>query len=334
MPTDLTPDQVLSFFHYPPLWLSDKSAVNKEDHTVDFALLKAEVFRREDNLQGLKIRATRDGEFFFDFTGTGWGVIPDNLTLSNEVDKGRLASIDGLKIAAINAFLVCLYSRYRDVGGWAIRHMHVRPWQTATVASFDSTQGSCNASYGSGLKEARDPNTYRKDLAHRLDKRIADRVDTISSEVFENACDTFDLILKLPFEEGAVRVALCSAAADKLKDNEFDTSLVLSWAVVESIISQQWVASVNSGTQPQDNPKAWKMVKELADGGHISATEQADITTVREARNHWLHQFIPVDEAKAKAGLALAFALFKKFFNISLGINVSGNYRTSSHPKK
>ena len=100
----------------------------------------------------------------------------------------------------------------------------------------------------------------------------------------------------------------------------------MSWAVVESIVANQWVTRLQGGVAPARYPHSHEMIAELVAATALTAAEEGRISQTRRVRNAWIHQFARVSEEQAREAFYLAMTLYAKFTGVVIHLAVSGNY--------
>jgi hypothetical protein len=181
--------------------------------------------------------------------------------------------------------------------------------------------------------------SYRPDIPIHLDSRLSMR-QVINIEVFKESIRLFNLIIN-----DKITIKLLSNVAKSLSEykiGNYDTSLILSWFVIESVLTQKWITYLNSKntTYPSGNKRinsdrlknltgfdfTINIINNLLElNENINFELFDDIDKIRGYRNKIVHQnlFFETEPEHCQLAINKATELVLEKFDFSITPNLS-----------
>lgn len=263
---------------------------------------------------GIDVRVTQDGFFTFDFSDTIPGA-PDQ----TNVEFDDLVGLARRRVQAMNCYLACLYTSIVEIDGYSMTKMLVTPRSLVAVREDSMSFGGPDA-WGS--------------FAHRYQKTrgvnatgLLTRHNVLSLEVLDRSFELLDLLLLEKDDNLLVLTELLLRSVAALEDHDFPLGLVTAWAVCEFLTQRLWQVYISHNSERKGvRFLDAERVRRLKDGRTYTAAVILEVlsledvlplslykrlTTVRTARNGWLHQLRPIGREDAQQSVEAAQEMLK-----------------------
>jgi len=282
----------------------------------------AEVVAETSLPQDLRAHVSRDGLFAFDFSR--WApYLAEHLALGTGFDS--LANRVLRRTALMNAHLACLYTALVRVQHHHVDPMCVTPGSMFPMRSLEAgAQGIPNPLLGY-LVSARYESTYPTGYLVAGDVRIALRT-LIETPTVEESFRLLTEILNHPSSDRALELAgLLVRSAAALFDHDYNLGLITAWAVIESLLQELWEGYIEDNRHREIEDAQVSFInagrKERLTGRDITASLKAEmlslldrlpfelygkLSSVRVARNKWIHDLEPVPASTSEMAMQVA----------------------------
>jgi hypothetical protein len=330
-------NNVTGFYHDPPLFLVELPV----DHAAAGGTWKV-FFDRFDKevLQtnvagGLKIRASVEGLFAFDFGAVNSCAIPDGAP--DGKDMFLIAEKSFRRTLYMNAYLAFFYTQRVLIDNFGSDRMIVTPDIAFRMNETDSnlTAGGMGNQRVAHLATARFESTYSAGIPHHMDRRTQ-RGTAVSADVLTAAADDLSALIASYDEDGVLLVDLFLRASKAFQDSNRSLCLITYWTIVERIINDLWkqmqhdfrshegALFISKSRRERLNDgrtfTAAVMAEMLSFLDYISKEVYDDVSAVRKARNDWMHSLKTVDIDTAQQANSLCERLLKQ----AKGVTVLG----------
>jgi hypothetical protein len=251
-PADLPPtaprkvSEVVAFYLFPRAWIGERPVVNHHCSGLDHLF---DEVHRQTLESGIETRILRVGIFVFDFSKSDYRTTTEHEFSS--VDE--VADLNLHRLAALNAYLLCLNLAFTSRTGIALEKQLLRPADLILPDSFENAHGY--AYQGRSLIERPIPSFHELKASffqHSADGDIL-RYNAIlhwglesqtrpcfDFSVLRDSFVRFDGILKHPTEHALLLVSLIAQASKACEDFDYGLSLISAWAVTEKLLTAQW----------------------------------------------------------------------------------------------
>lgn len=241
-------DRYIGFYSSRPFWAKDTPIFTGSNPEEFFNIMSEEVFIHENDNYKLKI--CRDGLFLFQIK-----------EMAEEVAKL-------LNTGSFGANLNTLWSTYLDhlnciyilFESSVLQQMNLAYFEIAEITNRDAFaiwfeggrlggHSVPTLSVASKFQSARYISTYRIyselgfDQSIEMDERVAGRI-IVTREVFDRLVQDFDKVFS-NFNEVKILSNLIKSLSE-YKIANYDTSLILSWFIIESYLSRKWRDLLNT----------------------------------------------------------------------------------------
>jgi len=334
-------ERYLGFYFSNPFWLDQKIDVDSLRVSPD--LFTAELSRIIFTHVGIgyTLKVCRDGRFLLRINSIAEQIeatyAEPNMSFGNHLS----AWSEYLMFA--NAFALIFQSTHLEVSNFGYFESRELTNKDAFGIRVENGHEAGHSICPQSIAEKFQMGRYLSQLPNSgvplsLDSRFSNRI-VVEKSVIEKAVTKFDSII-------GNRNAISNTnqllkAVSEYKVGNFDTSLILAWFVVESIVHAKWSAWLDSKKLDGDgnlringDRKSVLKGRDYTMSSKLNMLELADVLPlsifknldkVRGFRNKVVHQDERYDCSMEDAGLALesANALMLYHFNIALKLNLS-----------
>lgn len=329
-------ENYIGFYPSRPFWAISSIDFDNPDLLKSFtSLMSEEVFFYEKG--SFKIKIYRDGMILF-----------RNAHLEKLEEEGKPEPIENLvsRWGQYLDFLNCLYL-FIDISTCRVQklsyfNLHEITNRDAFRVTFEDnkwkSESIATESIASIYQMARYTSSYNPSLPIKLDHRISMR-QVIEANVFEESTNLFDKI-----KDDLKTIKLVSNIAKSISEykvGNYDTSLILSWFVIESIITEKWSAYIETknidypGGKKRINSDRRKyfsgrdfpvsLVTNMLEMGDILQFELfEEIDKIRGYRNKIVHESenFSTEQSHCQLAIRKAIGLTLEKYNISLEPNL------------
>ncbi|EKV03621.1 hypothetical protein Lepto7375DRAFT_5927 [Leptolyngbya sp. PCC 7375] len=338
---------ISAYYHVPPLWVGTKPT-DQEIKTAPESEFIKDVYRTQLS-QGIRVRVRRDGVFVFDCSswepgqsteipGCEWmsgqrKLIPKEITEAEALVEQRAYK----RIQLLTAHLACLGTVF---GGGMQQVVAPQPKFIMTLGHFEqndllrflnSLEPGQSYSYNNLILFRTAPGYRVPDQFKRIE---------LSIEVIESSFCLLREILDSEHENILELIELLYKSVYNYTCHHFAESLILSWAICESLLNLKWSQYIaNKRSEPNragisDNATRINSDrKQKLEGRDYTASIKSemleleeeishdlfrDLNAVRSARNNWLHSLDGVSMSDAQKAIKTA----KEFLDFTTGIKM------------
>lgn len=330
-------ENYIGFYPSRPFWAISSIDFDAPDLLESFnSLMSEEVFVYEEG--SFKIRIYRDGMILF-----------RNANLEKLEEEEKSESIESLvsRWGQYLDFLNCLYL-FIDISTCRVQNLsyfnlHEITNRDAFRVTFEDNkwkgESIATESVASIYQMARYTSSYNPSLPIRIDHRISMR-QVIEADVFKESTSLFYKI-----KDDIKTIKLISNIAKSISEykvGNYDTSLILSWFVIESIVTEKWLAYIETknidypGGKKRINSDRRKyfsgrdfpvsLVTNMLEIGDILDFELfEEIDKIRGYRNKIVHENenFTTEPSHCQLAIRKAMRLALEKYNISLEPNLS-----------
>ena len=151
-----------------------------------------------------------------------------------------------------------------------------------------------------------------------------------------------DSIMKTPVPDSLKLVTMLLQSAKAYRDHDLSGSLILSWTVLEKLISIIWDKMLEDNREREEGGVKFNFIngkrKEKLNGNDYSASTRIEILSllnlidmdlytklnkIRKIRNAWLHNLGQVSSADASLALVTGQKLFSDLATVKIALNIS-----------
>lgn len=308
---------VAGYYLWPPAWVGSGAPTPVTLETVK--LLGEEAFRTTLT-GGISLKVLRGGMFLFDFTNWLPGrPLPENSKASFDEEAKILLQ----RVAVLNAHLACLYTAIGTLQNYCHHKMAVSPGDLVTAKSLDDGGMGFGDPRTGWLVLAQYPNTYAPEVPVQADLRVFFRILVIEIPTLKQSFDLLDSILRHPHPDSLLIADLHMRSCKAYEDHNYALCLITSWAVTERLLQTLWTRYLDQNREKHIDGTSVTVINadrkskltETRDftasviSEILSLTEQLpfdlykDLSTIRKARNNWIHDLKPVP--REAAGLSI-----------------------------
>jgi|GEM_PF-5748189 len=321
------PSSISGYFHWVPIWIDQKV-----DYT-DSKKRKERVLTAELP-HGITAFVQREGIFAFEFSEKGWGFIDPSEFLEDVTNPIHIEAVLK-KTRLLNVHLACLYAALTKLNRMALPKMLLTPQELLSSRSIeDGLTMSPMSSTAAQTHYINSGSFANSELAWIHVKRH----QIIPIEVVRLSFDIFSEILTNENEYLIDMVELILRGVKYYEDHDYNSSLIMYWAVIEKIINTIWNNFLESqrnrptGTNQKFINRARKekltgidytisnIIEYLSLLNLVSFSLYRDLNIVRTARNKWIHDLKAVDQETCTTAYFTVTKLFKAMFNLDFQI--------------
>lgn len=342
---DTVSPSIEGYFRFPAIWIGEKPDAASV-LTLNPAVHHQIVY--ETSLQcGIRVRASRDGHFLFDFTN--WPVAPQitipGYTRPSESGpctaprfhteaEEQAAQYAVVRAQVMNAHQACLTTAERVVKqGSAGMGFPVTAWSTEKAITFRPP-----TSYHEDVEDmhAMARNVLNNSLSAPRTQPLGRRV--IELDVVAYSFKLLDQILRHPEPQLVQLVETIYIAACRSREKRFGEAITLSWGVCEQLTSVVWKGIIDSRRTGSSDEMNKERVKKLTGRdftasiilealelmGKIEHDLFRRLNVVRQARNKWAHELVPPKESQIGVAIRAAEQLLAQVSGVSLMLQSGG----------
>jgi hypothetical protein len=311
-----------SFYPSVPFWAVSSPNINDiSDNSVFYQKMAETAFSNENNKFTIKI--CRDGKIMLHLT---------ELEKTNNSESPSLEHIIKNKrtyLEYLNAFYLILDSETIKIDRRS--HFNLHEITIKDIISFSSFPGGGfietpnHESISSYFNNGRHLSSYSRDTPLSFDQRILTRIP-ISRAAIESACAVFKKASES--DKLVQKLASFTKSISEYKIGNYETSLVLSWFIIESLLNEKWKGHFSSF--PRINAERSKFLSGnsfniavtsnlLELWGEISFDSLNNITKLRQLRNKIVHgNTITPSADEAQLAMNVALDLIDSHWHIRL----------------
>lgn len=323
---------VIGFYHDPPIFLQE-NPVDSASRTVAFERFNQEVVREKLNAD-LEMRATVEGLFAFDFSGSSGGSADSS---TEPMDKlfAAMAELTLPRTRIMNAYLAFFYTHMFLIDHRNLDRMVVTPELTIPMPALDNddsqTFGNLRVSH---LALSRYPSTYSSSHPYSTDSRITMRGSPISADVVRAAGRDLSALIGAHGDEGVLLADLYLRASKAYEDHNHSLSLIINWTIIERVVNDLWQRMLKDFESHQGGSFITKKRRDILEDGrsftvsvmtemlsflnYIPKDIYDDMSTVRKIRNKWMHALELVDADNAAIATSVCDRLLKQERGLTL----------------
>jgi hypothetical protein len=312
-----TISKVAGYYLWPPVWVGSRPSTPIIPETVK--LLGEEAFRTK-LAAGISVKVLRGGMFLFDFTDWPPGrALPEDSKPSFDEQAEVLLH----RVTVLNAHLACLYTALAHLQRFSLDKMALSPGDLIGSRSLDEEGISFGDLRTTWLVLAQFPSTYAAGLPIEFDLRMSSRTLVIEIATLEESFQLLDSILQHQAPHALLIAELHMRSCKAYEDHNYNLCLITAWAIIERLLQTLWTRYVDDYREKQIDGAAVTLINadrksKLTESRDFTAsvvseilslTERLpfslyrDLSTIRKARNDWIHDLIPV--SREAAGLAI-----------------------------
>jgi hypothetical protein len=288
--------------------------------------------------QGVRIRAHRDGMFVFDFSTWAPYTTDPAQPLG---DFFELANLVLRRVALMNAHVACLHTAILRIQNIAHGVTALSPSGILPMSPYDAPEGVSLPDPRIGhIHSARYAVTYSSHLPMVMDWRIGHRM-LVETPTVEESFRLLGGLLSHGSTEQVIALAdLIVRSAAAYGDHDYNQALMTAWAITESLLQELWERYIEDNRQREIDGLVVPFInadrkKRLTEDRDITASLTAemlslhdrlplelyrDLSTVRVARNKWIHDLDPVSADTAGRALAVAEEMLRLVEQIDLSM--------------
>lgn len=341
---DFTTNATAAYYHVPLIWVGQDPF--KVEQSPDGNVIHSEVIRRSCK-NGIRIRVCRDGLFIFDFAKWSPGAsvtipaykrepgkrIPPNVSAAQ--DKADQAIYR--RVEVMNAHLACLNTAISLCDKLALPIVQeISPSDCLVPIRVSSGE------WGLQLNPSGNP-IHAYVATHWGSPYSTTRPRTIiETSTVQASFDILDQLITSPQQDSIMLAALLLRSAKSYREHDFSGSLIVSWTVLEKLVSILWFKLVEKnrrrGKPPEDTIFITRERKKKLEGRDYSASvrieilslmEEIDLETynnlseIRKSRNDWMHELESANDKAAILAIRTAQRLFQDLTRIRLNLALS-----------
>jgi hypothetical protein len=318
-----------SFYPSVPFWAVSSPNINGiSDNSVFYKKMAETAFLNQNNK--FTIQICRDGKIMLHLTELEKTNNSGSPSLEHIIKKKRTY------LEYLNAFYLILDSETIRIDRRS--HFNLHEITIKDIISFSQLPGGGfietpnHESISSYFNNGRHLSCYSRDTPLSFDQRILTRIP-ISLAAIESACAVFEKASKS--DELVKRLASFTKSLSEYKIGNYETSLVLSWFVIEVLINKKWtqhhndlqqrISKIRKKENKHFDPFARKDLKIsvcsnlLALWGKLSLDQFQDISAARQLRNNIVHgNTITPSADDAQLAMNVALDLIDSHWHIRL----------------
>ncbi len=335
------PTNAVAYYHWPTVWVGSRPPIS--GGTIDHSALDEEVYRTTLSI-GISSKTSREGMFFFDFSG--WkqdkGLNSDSLP-----DFDAKAAVILNRVAVLNTHLACLYTALYRRQNFSIEKMLVSPSNLITMDSLDATGMGFSDARTAHLALSRYTSSYSSHIPITFDWRIAMRSVLIEKDTVDYSYQLLDTILQHSAPHVLIVTDVYARSCKAYEEHNYSLCLVTAWAIIEKLLQHLWEYYVETNRERGIGGDKVSFInkerkKKLTESRDFSASVISeilsltnnlpfslykDMSKVRQVRNDWLHDLEPV--SRRNAGLSVKVA--QEMLNLVDGFELEVPLNSSLH---
>jgi hypothetical protein len=312
-----------AYYHWPPVWVGGGPPISRID--IGPSMRGEEVYRASLAV-GIRGKVLREGMFIFDFSDWVPGCFPPD---SSQLGFDGAAAVILQRAAVLNAHLVCLHTALSRGQNFVLPKMVVSPLDLISLRSLDDTELSVGESAAAVLAAARYGPTHARF-----------RVIVIEINTVHESFQLLDTILQHETPYALLIADLYARACKAYEDHNYGLCLVTAWAIIEKLLQQIWTRYVEANRQREIDGAEEIFInkdrrKRLTEGRDFTASMISEIlslmdylpfelyrelSTVRQARNNWIHSLEPVSRGDAERSVRVTEQMLKLVDGINLEV--------------
>lgn len=183
-------------------------------------------------------------------------------------------------------------------------------------------------SYALESSRARDINTYNEHASFLSDERIEHRC-IIDKDFLDSVAKVFESAVQL---KSIDNLNVISKALHEFKHGNYEPSLVLSWALIESWLGQNY-EGLGIKLNTLERIRAWFctgsrfpgasfMITQLERNKLIEKSEKKELDKVNKARNDYIHGLLSVTPERAGLALTICQKVIERKYSLGLTFNL------------
>ncbi len=332
-----------AYYLWPPVWVGGEPTATGMNMNLNE--LTTIVYERQIQ-SSMSMKVHRDGMFIFDLSSWERGIFPLDMALqSQETIQDAVQAMMQSRVELLNAHLACLYTAIGRIDGYALGTMTLSPWNIIDFETFDGQMKPVSPRSDDllqrlyMLKTENDPN-YLSGSPILSGLRIGMR-PVISIAAVEEAFRLFLVKLQSPNARVLLFVDLYMRACKAYEDYNDSVCLVTAWTLIESLLQQKWNQYIESnrrqiadgtntvvinadrrGTLLGRDFTASIVAEILSLAALLPFELYKDITTVRQARNRWMHSLKSVARKDARLSISVAERMMTLVEDLDLHVPV------------
>ncbi|MGP0593566.1 hypothetical protein ACTRXD_13675 [Nitrospira sp. T9] len=348
-----------AYYHCPPVWVEADPFIGCQNPPV--STQREEVFKKS-LASGIRVVVSRDGLFVFDFND--WlprAEMPD-LNFDDILDNS---------IPPITSKMVMQnpkFQRFMEVSQQEVANVYRRvEVMNAHLACLNTALQTCQKeswpilqfiSAGEYLKVDRGQDEIRRlnliashSPYHAYIEKFRSTTDTptecptrqlVTIQTVEKSFEILDSIIKSPIPDSLKLVTMLLQSARAYRDHDFSGSIILSWTVLEKLISIIWDKMLKDNKEREeegtkidfiDSKREKKLKGSLYSAStrieilsllnRINKALYTELNKIRKVRNAWLHNLGQVESEDASHGLVTSLKLFSEISLVKISLNIS-----------
>lgn len=248
-------------------------------------------------------------------------------------------NITKFRLLLMNVFLSIFYTKYERIHRINSSKVVITSKQQITRTNLDST----NIGFGSSA-------TSELYISIFKNNHIINTLNWVKPEVIYETIKDFKILFHWKYKDYWYLIDTLSVSHLNHQNNHYSQSLVISWAVTESILTKLWnnnfiintkysikqleisIRKFNrkhdyNGPSP-NNYNSYIKLKVLEDLSVISCTYARKLHKIREKRNDWIHELKEIKMKDSHEALSYSIDLLNKLMPINLTWHVNSSWYT------
>lgn len=334
-----------AYYHVPPVWIEENPYKDNQEPSKE-TIHKEISIRKFSN--GIKVIVCRDGLFIFDFSGWGPGQpmqVPAIVQIKGEtIPKSHEEAFEEMcrrvyrRVEVMNAHLTCLTTSLSKCENRTEPISQVISPDDYLVAYHITTGG-----WGFQLDSHR-KQTHAYFAEHwGASSQDQNYRPCIRLQTVQHSFDLLDQLMSFRDPDFLTIASLLLRSSKFYGEHDFSGSVILSWTVLERLISDLWEKLLDDNRESPDDQTGQVFInakrrEKLIDGRDYSASVRTeilslmrkidlqmykDLNEIRGTRNDWLHDLTAVDSNAASLALVTSQRLFKQVSGIELVVPIS-----------
>lgn len=338
---------IAAYYHVPPVWIGEDPF--KTDTMPRVSTLQKEAFSKSYPA-GINVWVQRDGLFIFDFSKWEPGSpvpIPAVKTepgkrmpkiLSDAHDQAILHVYR--RVEVMNAHLACLNTAISTC-----EKKSLPVGQVINPSEYLNVHRTAVGTWWFGLNQYWKP-IHAYIAAHRSftgHPQSQGQRNIIEMQSVSHSFDLLEQLLQSPFSDSMTLITLLLQSVKSYGEHDFSSSLIISWTVLEKLVSNLWEKMVESNRRQGEPPSEVVFIndgrkKRLLEGRDYSASVRIEMLSlmkmidlemydnlnkVRNARNDWLHSLEAADDEISSLAIQTAQRLLKQITGIGINLSIS-----------
>ena len=295
---------------------------------------------------GIRVKIRRDGFILFDFNNwrpASYVIIPGYESIPNKVVPAKVIQQELLaenraqrRSEVINAFLLTLNSTYTRNGRFGLPL--AEPVLAKNIVTTWTFSGLSYNPFEYGSDSSQIYAKYVIDSLNARNKAPTLNATTIDFQALKNSLSILNEIILYSDIDMISLTNLLYWSNNRYRENLYPESLILSWSICESLVNAAWYQLLiriknSSANNPRMSTKritqlqgtgfnSFAKIEILELNGVIPHELYELLSSVRKARNKWLHRLHPVSPEEAERGLRAAEYLVAHITGLQINPNV------------